>query len=293
MNKTVGMAVPIYMVEKKAIIDRYIERYMPSADLYPQVLHEAIRYSVLAGGKRLRPILAVAAYEACGGTNEVIYPAAAALEFIHCYSLIHDDLPCMDDDNMRRGQPTLHRQFNEAVALLAGDALHDLAFELMAQTGNPGAIRELAEAIGTRGMLAGQMADLEAEGQTITLDEITFIHTHKTGRLIMGSLRIGAILAAAPPGYFDAVTRYGEKVGLAFQIKDDILDVEGDPKMLGKPVGSDVRNLKATFPGVIGLEGSRRAVDRLINEAIENISGAVPQADNFIDIARFIGGRQN
>jgi geranylgeranyl diphosphate synthase type II len=293
MNKTVGMAVPIYMVEKKAIIDRYIERYIPSADLYPQVLHEAIRYSVLAGGKRLRPILAVAAYEACGGTNEVIYPAAVALEFIHCYSLIHDDLPCMDDDDMRRGQPTLHRQFNEAVALLAGDALHDLAFELMAQTGTPTAIRELAEAIGTRGMLAGQMADLEAEGRTITLDDITFIHNHKTGRLIVGSLRIGAILAGASPEYLDAVTRYGEKIGLAFQIKDDILDVEGDPKMLGKPVGSDVRNLKATFPGVIGLEGSRRAVDRLIDEAIEDISRAVPQTDNFIDIARFIGGRQN
>ncbi len=293
MSKPVGMAPPTYLVEKSKIIERYIDQYLPDGGQYPQALHQAIRYSVLAGGKRLRPVLAVAAYEACGGEDDLIYPAAAALEFIHCYSLIHDDLPCMDDDDLRRGQPTVHKKFSEAVALLAGDALHDLAFELMAKTGRPEAIRELAEAIGTRGMLAGQMADMEAEGRTLTLDEISYIHVHKTGKLIRGSLRIGALLADAGREQFDAISRFGEKIGLAFQIMDDILDIEGDPKTLGKPVGSDSKNAKATYPGVVGMEKARSAVRKLIDEAIEIISDAVPVTYNFIEIARFIGGRQN
>ncbi len=293
MSKPVGMAPPTYLVEKSKIIDRYIDRYLPDGGQYPQALHQAIRYSVLAGGKRLRPVLAVAAFEACGGEDEIIFPAAAALEFIHCYSLIHDDLPCMDDDDLRRGQPTVHKKFSEAVALLAGDALHDLAFELMAKTGRPEAIRELAEAIGTHGMLAGQMADMEAEGRTLTLEEISYIHIHKTGKLIRGSLRIGALLANAGQTQFDAISGFGEKIGLAFQIMDDILDVEGDPETLGKPVGSDSKNAKATYPGVVGMDKARQAVRELIDEAIEIISRAVPVTDNFIEIARFIGGRQN
>lgn len=293
MNKPVGMAPPAYMIEKRQVVDQYIDMFIPSSERYPQVLHEAIRYAVTAAGKRLRPILALAAYEACGGTNETIYPAAAAIELIHCYSLIHDDLPCMDDDDYRRGQPTVHRKFNEAVALLAGDALHDIAFELMARTGNPGAIRELAEAIGTDGMLAGQMADLEAEGRTLTVDEITFIHVHKTGKLIRGALRIGAVLAQAPPEALEAITRYGEKIGLAFQIIDDILDIEGDPALLGKPVGSDSKNRKATFPGVVGIEKSRLMAGALIDEAIDIIRRSVVPSEHFVQIARFIGGRQN
>jgi len=293
MTKPVGMAPPTYLVEKSKVIDRYIDEFLPDGNQYPQELHQAIRYSVLGGGKRLRPVLAVAAFEACGGDSDVIYPAAAALEFIHCYSLIHDDLPCMDDDDLRRGQPTVHKKFSEAVALLAGDALHDLAFELMAKTGRPEAIRELAEAIGTHGMLAGQMADMEAEGRTLTLDEISYIHAHKTGKLIRGSLRIGALLADAGREQFEAVSRFGEKIGLAFQIMDDILDIEGDPAMLGKPVGSDSKNAKATYPGVVGMEQARSDLRGLIDEAIEIISRAVPVTDNFIEIARFIGGRQN
>ncbi len=293
MSERVVMAPPLYMVQKREIIDRFIDEYIPPSDQYPQALHEAIRYSINAGGKRLRPILALAAYEACGGNNEIIYPAAVAVELIHTYSLIHDDLPCMDDDDLRRGQPTLHKKFNEAVALLAGDALHDLAFELMARTGNPDAIRELAEAIGTGGMLAGQMADMEAEGRNLTLEEITFIHTRKTGKLIRGTVRIGGLLAGASTDYIRAITGYGEKIGLAFQIIDDILDIEGDPEMLGKPVGSDSKNLKATFPGVVGLEQSRQSAGKLIDEAIEIVTGVVSQPDNFVQIARFIGGRQN
>jgi geranylgeranyl diphosphate synthase type II len=293
MVKKAAMAPPAYLVEKQKIIDRYLESYIPPSNRYPQALHEAIRYSVKAGGKRLRPILVLAAYEASGGADEMVYPAAAAVELIHTYSLIHDDLPCMDDDDLRRGQPTLHKKFNEAVALLAGDALHDLAFELMARTGNTCAIHELAEAIGTGGMLAGQMADMEAEGRELTIEEITYIHSRKTGKLIRGAVRIGAILAGASDEYLEAISGYGEKVGLAFQIIDDILDIEGDPEMLGKPVGSDTKNRKATYPGVVGLEESRTAANRLIDESIEIVSRVVSKPDNFVDIARFIGGRQN
>jgi geranylgeranyl diphosphate synthase type II len=284
---------PVYMVEKRAVVEQHIDRYIPSPDKYPQALHQAIRYAVMAGGKRLRPVLALAAYETCGGKNEVIYPAAVAVELVHCYSLIHDDMPCMDDDDFRHGQPTVHRKFGEAIALLAGDALHDLAFELMTRTGSPQAIRELAEAIGTGGMLAGQMADIEAEGRELTEDEIVYIHAHKTGKLIRGAVRIGASLAGASADYLAAITAYGEKVGLAFQIIDDILDIEGDPEMLGKPTGSDSRNMKATFPQVVGIRQSRLTAARLIDEAIEIVSQAVSQPDHFVQMARFVGGRKN
>jgi geranylgeranyl diphosphate synthase type II len=293
MNNSLRTAPPAYVVEKGRLIDAHIDRAIPPADQYPQVLHQAIRYAVLAAGKRLRPILTLAAYEACGGRSEIVYPAAVALELIHAYSLIHDDLPCMDDDDLRRGQPTVHRKFGEAVALLAGDALHDLAFQSMARTKRPEAILELAEAIGTGGMLAGQMADMEAEGRQLTLEEITFIHTRKTGRLIRGAVRIGAVLADAGPEQMQAITRYGEKIGLAFQITDDILDVEGDTDTMGKRVGSDSKNRKATFPGVVGMDESRRIAAELIEEAIAIIADAVSPPDNFIEIARFIGGRRN
>ncbi len=286
------MAPPDYLVEKKDLIDRYLESYLPPVEQYPGRLHEAIRYSVMAGGKRLRPILALAAYETCGGTDQTIYPAAVAIEFIHTYSLIHDDLPCMDDDDLRRGQPTCHKKFGEAVALLAGDALHDLAFNLVARTGNSQVVLELAEAIGTKGMLAGQMADMEAEGRQISLEEINFIHAHKTGKLIRGSVRIGAVLADAGEDKLEIISQYGEKTGLAFQIIDDILDIIGDEKTLGKSIGSDYKNEKATFPGVIGLEPSRQAANKLIKEAIEVISEIVPIPENLVQIARYIGSRQ-
>jgi len=247
----------------------------------------------MAPGKRLRPILTVAAYESCGGSGDEVFHAGAAIECIHTYSLIHDDLPCMDDDDLRRGQPTLHRRYGEAIALLAGDALHDLAFRLMAQTGSPQAVLELAEAIGTSGMLAGQMADMDGEDRQLSLDEVTFIHEHKTGKLIRGSVRIGAILAQAPAHLMDAITIYGEKIGLAFQIIDDILDIEGETATLGKPVGSDSKNHKATYPAVIGLEKSRTVAADLIDEAIKVIEKAVSYPSPFIQIARYIGGRQH
>jgi len=287
------MAPPEYLVEKRVIIEKYLDRFLPDPKSYPQQLHEAIRYSVMAPGKRLRPILTVAAYESCGGSGDEVFHAGAAIECIHTYSLIHDDLPCMDDDDLRRGQPTLHRRYGEAIALLAGDALHDLAFRLMAQTGSPQAVLELAEAIGTSGMLAGQMADMDGEDRQLSLDEVTFIHEHKTGKLIRGSVRIGAILAQAPAHLMDAITIYGEKIGLAFQIIDDILDIEGETATLGKPVGSDSKNHKATYPAVIGLEKSRTVAADLIDEAIKVIEKAVSYPSPFIQIARYIGGRQH
>jgi len=293
MSRPVKTPPPACLLEKRDLIDRYLNQYLPPPEQYPQLLHEAIRYSVMAGGKRLRPILALTAFEACHGGGEDIYLAAVALELVHTYSLIHDDLPCMDDDDLRRGKPTLHRKYGEAIALLAGDALHDLAFNLMAQTNNPQVVWELADAIGTHGMLAGQMADMEAEGRTLNLEEVEFIHIHKTGRLLRGSVRIGAILAGADSAMLEAITRYGEKIGLAFQIIDDILDIEGDEEMLGKPVGSDSKNHKATYPAVIGLTESKTMATGLIEEAVGIISGNVPHPDTFIEIARFIGGRQN
>ncbi len=283
---------PAYMVVKREVIDEYLLKFMPDVTTYPQTLHKAIHYSVMAGGKRLRPILALASFEACGGKGEDIYKAAVALELIHTYSLIHDDLPCMDDDELRRGKPTLHKKFGEAIALLAGDALHDFAFRLTAETGNTRVVLELAEAIGTKGMLAGQMADMDAEGRTLSLDEVTFIHVHKTGKLIRGSVRIGALLAGASEEELSAITAYGEKIGHAFQIIDDILDIEGDTEILGKPVGSDSKNDKATYPAVIGLDKSKQKAMELINDAVEIIGSSVSPSNTFVEIARFIGGRQ-
>lgn len=292
MTENTKVAAPVYLVDKAKLINEYLLKFLPPIDGYPQVLHEAIRYSVMAGGKRLRPVLALTAYEACNGTGQEIYKAAVALELVHTYSLIHDDLPCMDDDDLRRGKPTLHKKYNEAIALLAGDALHDFAFRLMAETGSAEVVLELAKAIGTGGMLGGQMADLEAEGQDLNLDEVEFIHVHKTGMLIRGAVRIGSILANADENQLNVITKYGEKIGLAFQIIDDILDIEGDAKELGKPIGSDSKNHKATYPSIIGLEKSHELAGQLIEEAISLVEGSIPKCDNFVNIARFISGRR-
>ncbi len=261
-----------YLDSSKVLVDRWLESYLPADHLEPRSLHQAIRYSVMAGGKRLRPILALATHEYCGGDIEgidrPIHFAASALEMVHTYSLIHDDLPCMDDDDLRRGMPTCHIKFGEAVAVLAGDALHDIAFGLMARAGSTRAVEELAVAIGTEGMLGGQMADIEAEGHEVSRDEIIEIHRRKTGALIRCSVRVGAILAGADQPMIERLTEYGEKIGLAFQIIDDILDIEGDQKLLGKKVGSDSKKEKATYPGVVGIEQARQDAALLINEAV-------------------------
>lgn len=284
-----------YLDSVRSLTDELLERYLPGERTRPTTLHAAMRYSTLAGGKRLRPILAHAAWEYCQGDpslkEDLIYPAMAALEMVHTYSLIHDDLPCMDDDDLRRGMPTCHKKFDEAVAVLAGDALHVVAFSLMAGTGSARAVQELALAIGTDGMLGGQMADVEAEGRPVDREEVEYIHTHKTGMLIRGAVRIGALLAGADQETFERLTRYGERIGLAFQIIDDILDIEGDQRKLGKQVGSDTKNQKATFPGVVGIEEARRTAARLIDEALAVFD---KNDDNMLMyIARYIGQREN
>ena len=286
--------VKSYLKERCQLVDRLLERYLPSNEKEPRLLHVAMRYSVMAGGKRVRPILALTAFEYCGGCiegeNLPIHMAAAALEIVHTYSLIHDDLPCMDDDDLRRGMPTCHKKFGEAVAVLAGDALHVEAFALMARTGSTQAVAELAQAIGTGGMIGGQIADVEAEGRDINRDEIISIHTRKTAALIRCSVRLGAILAQADDRLLDRLTGYGEKIGLAFQIIDDILDIEGDQKLLGKKVGSDCRKQKATYPGAVGLKQARLDASLLVKEAVTLFDD---DDDNMLKaLAQYIGKRQ-
>jgi len=283
-----------YLTTTRQLVERLLDKYLPSETAAPERLHAAMRYSVMAGGKRLRPALALAVFEYCQGdreySGEAIHCAMAALEMVHTYSLIHDDLPCMDDDDLRRGMPTCHRKFDEAVAVLAGDALHVMAFELMARTGSNRAVLELAEVIGTSGMLGGQIADVEAEGRTISKEEIVNIHKRKTGALLKGSVRIGAILAGADEESLKRLTAYGEKIGLAFQIVDDILDIEGDQDLLGKEVGSDCKNQKATYPSAVGLNMAHRDANRLIDEALVLIDG---DEDNLLKfLARYIGQRE-
>jgi geranylgeranyl diphosphate synthase, type II len=284
-----------YITEARELTDQLLERYLPLETTEPRTLHKAMRYSVMAGGKRLRPILALAAYEYCGGdpdrASATVHKAMAALEMVHTYSLIHDDLPCMDDDDLRRGRPTCHKMFNEAVATLAGDALHVVAFELMAQTESTEVVHELALAGGTAGMLGGQVADMEAENRQVTRAEIENIHRLKTAALIRGSIRIGAMLAGADRNLLDRLSVYGEKIGLAFQIIDDILDIEGDQAVLGKEVGSDTRNKKATYPGVVGLDTARRDAARLIDEALACFGS--DEENVLMWLARYIGQRNN
>jgi geranylgeranyl diphosphate synthase type II len=260
-----------YLQRKRKLIDQALDEYLPDENKEPKNLHKAMRYSVFAGGKRLRPILAIASFEAVGGKGKAILPVACALEMIHTYSLIHDDLPCMDDDDLRRGKPTLHKVYGEGMAVLAGDALHALAFELLLRSKNPLVVEEVAKAIGTEGMIGGQVKDLEAEGKKVSLREVEYIHTHKTGKLLRASVRAGAILGEADKKKLSALSAYGERFGLAFQIVDDILDIVGKEEILGKKGGSDKANSKATYPRVIGLERSKIFARNLLTEAKSNL----------------------
>lgn len=283
-----------YLKTQASLVEKLLDQCLPPKDQPPVSLHAAMRYSVMAGGKRLRPILALAAYEHCGGvwhvTDSAIGKAMAALEMVHTYSLIHDDLPCMDDDDLRRGQPTCHRKFGEALAVLAGDALHDVAFELMASTGSTEAVTELARAIGTKGMIGGQVADVEAEGHKIDKSEIIDIHRRKTAALIRCSVLIGAILAGADRKLKADLACFGEKVGLAFQIIDDILDIEGNQDLLGKKTGADSKRQKATYPGIVGMKQARQDAAQLIEEASLLLGAGEDRI--LVQIAHFIGQRE-
>ncbi len=282
-----------YLEQNRILVDQLLDRFTPSPDSDPRSIHAAMRYSLMAGGKRIRPILCLAAYEYSArgrvGNLENVHRAMAGLEMVHTYSLIHDDLPCMDDDDLRRGIPTCHKKFGEGIAVLAGDALHVIAFQLMAETGNPSVVLELGQAVGTQGMIGGQVADIEAEGKQVSQADVIYIHTRKTGALIRGAVRIGALLGSADSTTLRRLTIYGEKIGLAFQIIDDILDVEGDQRKLGKQTGSDSKNLKATYPGAAGMEQARRDAGRLIDESLalfENEENALTY------LARYIGQRE-
>ncbi|MBN2543508.1 polyprenyl synthetase family protein [bacterium] len=222
---------------------------------------------MFSGGKRLRPILAIWAYKWAGKTDDDIIPVACALEMIHTYSLIHDDLPAMDNDDLRRGKPTCHKAFNEGIAILTGDALHALAFELLAKTRKIEIVDEVAKAIGINGLVGGQVVDLEVEGKEVNAEMLEYIHRNKTASLICVSLRCGVILAEGTPKELTAITNYGNKMGLAFQIVDDILDIKGSTKELGKTVGSDLHQDKATYPKLFGIEKSEEIARRLIDEA--------------------------
>lgn len=256
-------------------------------------LYAAMRHAVLAPAKRLRPILAIAAYRSLGGSGRRIYPVAAAIEMLHTYSLIHDDLPCMDDDDQRRGQPTVHVAFNEATAVLAGDALQALAFEILAREANVDVIQTLSRAVGPEGMADGQMADLEAEGKSPTVELVTAIHQRKTGRLITASLLTGAIMQ----GYKSGPTRdipllvYGDALGLAFQIVDDILELTETAEKLGKPTGSDIKHNKVTFPAAVGLEESKRRARELADEAKRALNGYEGDPALLLAMADFIVSR--
>lgn len=271
-----------------------LDRYTPPGDAPPVILHEAMRYSLFAGGKRLRPLLCIAGAEAVGGTGETVLPTAAALEMIHTFSLIHDDLPALDNDDLRRGRPTLHKAYDEAIAILAGDALHTLAFATVAtfQVGTAEAVlrvvRLLADACGERGMVGGQVDDILHERQPIGAEMLRSIHARKTGALLTASLLSGAILCAATLEQEASLTQCGEQIGVAFQIVDDILDVTSDDATLGKPVGSDLKLDKATYPKLFGLDESRRLAFAAAQHAADALVGFGASADPLRAFARFI-----
>jgi geranylgeranyl diphosphate synthase type II len=275
------------------MVNDFLSTVIPDDGKTPRTLISAMKYSLNAGGKRLRPVLTLATYHALGGNPADVLRPACALELIHTYSLIHDDLPCMDNDDLRRGQPTLHKRYGEAIAVLAGDALHALAFELLASSGNPDVVLEVSGAIGISGMLGGQVADVEAEGRDITLEQIEYIHRNKTGALIRVAMRIGAILAGADDDTIAVFSSYGSKIGLVFQIVDDVLDVTGSQEKLGKDIGSDERNVKATYPRVIGLDESRRLASELIESSKREIDKIGPNSAVFKYLADFILMREN
>lgn len=286
-----------YLREKKRIVDRYLDDYLPSEEQYPQQLSNALRYTLFAGGKRLRPILHLAAAEAVGGKIQNLIPFACALELIHTYSLIHDDLPSMDNDDYRRGQPTSHKVFGEAVAILAGDALLTEAFYLMSTTAVTNglepqsvlkSIHEVTEAVGASGMVAGQVVDILEEGNAAGTPVLEYIHNHKTGEFIRASVTTGARLSRASHQELESLSQYGRAFGLAFQIRDDILNVEGDSKKLGKSVGSDISRKKVTYPSIHGLDRSKKVMEDLVEEAVESLSAFDHQADPLKEIARYI-----
>ena len=264
------------------------DEHLPPVKDRPCRLHEAMRYSMFAGGKRLRPGLAKAAFDMFGGKGEKIWLATSALEMLHTFSLIHDDLPCVDNDDYRRGKLTSHKKFGEATAVMAGDALCIHAFEMMGKTGNAKAIEVLAHLLGTYGMIGGEMTDIECEGKTVDLEIVDYIHYHKTAALIEASLLVGAMLAKASEKDMEIIRNYGRSIGLAFQIVDDILDIVSTTEELGKDAGSDIEKGKATYPSIVGLEKSRERARELYEESIKALDGLTCDTSILRSIAAYI-----
>jgi geranylgeranyl diphosphate synthase type II len=288
-----------YLAGRRNAVEAALDAFMPAEDLPPERLHRAMRYSVFSGGKRLRPILVLASFELLRGSGDAVLTPACAAEMIHTYSLIHDDLPAMDDDELRRGRPTCHRAFDEPTAILAGDALLTLAFGIVAQERRLSAdartsiIGELAAANGHAGMVGGQVADLMGESSRPTRESVRFIHVHKTGMPLEAAVVIGGLAAGADPSQLTALRTYGGSIGLAFQIVDDLLDVLGSEEQMGKAVGKDASRGKQTYPSVAGIEGSKQRARELLDEALEGLSAFGDEAWPLRAIARFIVERSN
>lgn len=292
--------LPLYLDLRRRQVDAALARIFEGLG-DPGHLIDAMRYSLAAGGKRIRPVLCMAACEAIGGKPEAVLEPACALELIHTYSLIHDDLPAMDDDALRRGQPTCHVAFDEATAILAGDALLTLAFQVLAQPGADNqpapekriaAIARIARAAGCRGMIEGQMRDIAAEGRPLALDRLAELHGLKTGALITAAVGSGALWGGGDEDQVRVLEDYGAKIGLAFQVTDDNLNVEGDPAELGKAVGTDAARSKTTYPALLGLERSKTLARDLVAEGLQTIAGFDTKADPLRAIARYIVSRR-
>jgi geranylgeranyl diphosphate synthase type II len=291
--------VNAYLARRASEVNEWLACLVPSEDVEPRQLHRAMRYSLLAGGKRLRPALVLASGESFGAATDDLMPAACAIEMIHTYSLIHDDLPAMDDDDLRRGRPTCHKAFSEAVAILAGDALLTQAFRVLSADAAPRdpskqvrVIREIATAAGSvGGMIGGQMADIENEGKKVDVETLEYIHRSKTGALITAPVVVGGIIAGVSEDQLATLRAFGERIGLAFQIADDILDVTSTSEQLGKTPGKDLAASKATYPSVHGIEVSERRARELVEEAVAIVSSLGPSAAVLGEMARFIVAR--
>jgi geranylgeranyl diphosphate synthase, type II len=292
------MELKPYLVARQKEVDRALDRFLPKASTPPATIHKAMRYSLFAGGKRLRPILCLAAAEACGGKISSALPLACAVECIHTYSLVHDDLPSMDNDDLRRGRATCHKVFGDGIAILAGDALLTIAFEIAAHVkstrryGLREIFREIATAAGSQKLIAGQVADLEAEGRRINRPQLRYIHENKTAALLTTSVRLGAMAANASAKRLAAITAFGRALGLAFQVIDDILDVTQTSEKLGKSAGKDVAAKKATYPAVIGLEKSRAEAKHLTSRADAALANFGRSADRLREIAKHLLARE-
>jgi len=291
------LEIRTYLEEKRTVIDEALDRYLPSEGEYPPQIYRAMRYSIFAGGKRLRPILVIAGAEAVGDRKENVLPVACAIELIHTYSLIHDDLPSMDNDDYRRGKASSHKVFGEALAILTGDALLTEAFQLLSNKKNfidPDPhqlieiIHEIALSTGHAGMIGGQVVDIDSEGKEVEISTLEYIHTHKTGTMITVSVRTGAKLGGGSSEEIELLTKYGEKIGLAFQVIDDILDAQEGRENREEKGGGDLKKRKITYPAFLGMKRSRKKAAELIGEATSFLKSFGQRAEPLREIARYI-----